>query len=165
LDDEARVRSAGAALAAPATLVGVALALVACGSPYPGATVGQQVQSWARSTGWAATIRTLDADAARVRVVSTHADAAGMRTVCDVLVTDALGANQFLPAPDIELSTILSGAYRAAVAAGEGCLRAAGAPAGLSSRVATELASAHAGYIKAQARVDLLDLNARGGGP
>jgi len=154
------MRASPAAFAAPATVMS-ALVLVACGGPYPGATLGQQVQSWVRATGFTAAVGSLEADAARVRQVSPG-DAGGLRTVCDVLVTDALSANQNLPSPDTRLTTILTDAYRAAAAAGNGCLRAAGAASGVPSRVAADLAVARSGYIKAQARVDLLALE--GGG-
>lgn len=151
------MRVSAVTIGAPATVVS-ALALVACGAPYPGATLGQQVQSWARATGFSAAASTFDADAARVRDVGGRADPGGLRTVCDVLVTDALRANQSLPSPDGRLNDILSDAYRAAAGAGERCLHGTGVTRGLPPGVTDELAAAHSGYIKAQARVDLLGL-------
>ena len=150
------MRPVAGALAAPATVMGATLMLASCAGGHPG-TLGQQVQSWARATGLTSALHTLEDDARRVRVVAAGADGAGLRTVCDVLVTDALSANQELPSPDAELNSILTAAYRAAVAAGDGCLRGARARRGLSSQVTGDLARAQAQYVKAQARVDLLE--------
>ena len=158
------MRAVTGAVVAPATVVGAALGLVACASPYPGSTVAQQAQSWARATGFASAVSTLEDDAQRVRAEGATADTGGLRTVCDVLVTDALRANGDLPAPDDQLSSILTAAYRAAVTAGRGCLHGAGAPRGLGPRVTSDLADAQSGYVKAQARLDLLELPG-GGGP
>jgi hypothetical protein len=157
------MRVAAGTLVAPVAVVGVALALAACSSPYPGTTLGQQVQSWARATGFSAAIGTLRTDAERVLVVSARGDTGGLRTVCDVLVTDALRANQNLPAPDSRLSAILTGAYRSAAAAGNGCLHSAGEQHGLPLVVTDELVAARSGYTKAQARLDLLELSTGGG--
>jgi hypothetical protein len=77
-----------------------------------------------------------------------------VRTDCDVLVNDALGANQNLPTPDDVLTRILSSAYEAASAAGRHCLSGAGGDRGLLARSRAELATAESGYVKAQARLD-----------
>jgi hypothetical protein len=155
------MRAPSVTLGAPATVVS-ALALVACGSPYPGGTLGQQVQSWARATGFSAAVSSLQADAARVRDVAGRGDVGGLRTVCDVLVTDALRANQNLPSPDGRLNTVLSDAYRAAAGAGDRCLHRAGSTRPLPPSVTDELDAAQSGYIKAQARIDLLGLPGEG---
>jgi hypothetical protein len=134
----------------------VGLAVAACGSPYPGSTLGQQVQSWARMNGLSSSLDALRADARRVGAVEARGGAAAVRTDCDVLVNDALGANQNLPTPDDVLTTILSRAYGAAAAAGRHCLAGA-AGGGLRARGRAELATAESGYVKAQARLDALD--------
>jgi hypothetical protein len=135
-------------------LVVAALVLASCGSPYPGSTLGQQVQSWARSTGWSGSLSTLRADARRIVVVEARHDPAGVRTDCDVLVNDALSANQNLPTPDDTLTHILSAAYSAAAAAGRQCVTGAGGNGGLPARSRAALAAAASGYVKAEARVD-----------
>ena len=79
------------------------MVLASCGSPFPGRTLGQQVHSWATTTGLAGSLSTLRADAQRIAVVEARHDPAGVRTDCDVLVNDALSANQNLPSPDATL--------------------------------------------------------------
>ena len=149
------------ALVVSVALTVLALALGACGSAG-GGSIGAQVQSWVQSTALDAAVRSLEADGRRVRAVAARPDATGLRTVCDVLVTDALGANQNLPSPDPSLTSILTAAYRAAAAAGQACVHGSGTHARLSARVSDELAAAQAGYVKAQARVDLVELPAGG---
>ncbi len=145
-----------------AVLVVAALVLASCGSPFPGRTLGQQVHSWAASTGLADSLRTLRADAGRVVAVEASHDPAGVRTDCDVLVNDALSANQNLPSPDDVLTRILSSAYAAASAAGQHCLTGAGGNKALLADSSAELAAAASGYVKAEARLDAL--NATGSG-
>jgi hypothetical protein len=145
-----------------AVLVAAGLVLASCGSPYPGSTLSQQVQSWARSTGWSGSLSTLRADARRIAVVDARHDLAAVRTDCDVLVNDALGANQNLPTPDGMLTRILSAAYSAAAAAGRQCVTGAGANEGLSARATGELATAASGYVKAAARLDDLGASVPG---
>lgn len=132
-----------------------------CGGAFPGTTLGQQVQSWSRTTGFAASLRTLEADGRRIAPVEAEHDPGALRTACDVLVTDALTANQNLPTPDSRLTDILTAAYAAAAAAGRDCLDAAGGGIGLT-RAASELDAASTGYVKAQARLD--DIGAVGTG-
>ncbi len=147
-----------------AALVLVALVLAACGSPFPGATLGQQVHSWVSSTGLTGSLSTLRGDARRIDTVEARHDAAGLRTDCDVLVNDALSANQNLPSPDDTLTRILSAAYAAASAAGRHCLNGAAGNRALLTRAADELATAEEGYVKAQARLDALNATAAGSG-
>ncbi len=89
-------------------------------------------------------------------------DAGGVRTDCDVLVNDALSANQNLPSPDDTLTRILSAAYAAASAAGRHCLNGAAGNRELLTSAAAELATAETGYVKAQARLDELDATGTG---
>jgi hypothetical protein len=145
-----------------AVLLAAGLVLASCGSPYPGSTLSQQVQSWAKSTGWSASLSTLRGDARRIAVVEARHDPAGVRTDCDVLVNDALSANQNLPTPDDMLTRILSAAYSAAAAAGRQCLTGAGGNPGLLARATGEMATAASGYVKAEARVDDLGATVAG---
>ncbi|HEY5025864.1 MAG TPA: hypothetical protein VII76_12875 [Acidimicrobiales bacterium] len=140
-----------------AVLVVAAMVLASCGSPFPGHTLGQQVHSWATTTGLAASLGTLRSDARRIAQVEARHDPAGVRTDCDVLVNDALGANQNLPSPDATLTRILSSAYASASVGGRHCLSAAAGNAALLRRSALELATAASGYVKAEARLDALD--------
>ncbi|HTZ07424.1 MAG TPA: hypothetical protein VMB72_00035 [Acidimicrobiales bacterium] len=153
------IRAGTAALAAGALLLG------ACGSPYPGATLGQQVSSWASTTGFAAGLRTLRADAGRVARLEAAHDPAALRTGCDVLVNDALAANQNLPTPDATLTATLTAAYQAAAAGGRDCLAGAGGDGTLLGRARGELAAAAADEVRAQARMDDLGATGAGGTP
>ncbi|HUI05255.1 MAG TPA: hypothetical protein VLZ77_17090 [Acidimicrobiales bacterium] len=143
-----------------ALVLAAGVVLVACGSPYPGRTLGDQVRSWASTTGWSGSLATLRADARHVRTLETGHDPRALRTACDALVDDALSANQELPAPDGALTAILSGAYASAAAAGRDCLAGAGGRAALLARAGHELDQAGSGYVKAQARMD--DLSSPG---
>jgi len=141
------------------------LAVAGCAAtPYPGATLGQQVGSWASSTDFAASLQTLRADARRVARLEAAGDPAALRTGCDVLVNDALSANQNLPTPDGTLTTVLTAAYQAAAAGGRACAEGAGGPAA-RARVRGELAAAAADYVAAQARMDDLGATGAGGTP
>jgi len=84
--------------------------LVACGSPYPGKTLGDQVHSWASTTGFTGSLATLRGDAGHVDTLARQHDPKALRTACDALVDDALSANQNLPTPDSVLTKILAGA-------------------------------------------------------
>ena len=145
-----------------AVLLAAGLVLASCGSPYSGSTLGQQVTSWARSTGLAGSLSALRSDATRIKVVEARGAPAAVRTDCDVLVNDALSANQNLPAPDDPLTHILSAAYSAAAVAGKQCVEGAGGSRGLSARSAAELATAASGYVRAEARLDALGATASG---
>lgn len=132
-----------------ATLLVVASLAAACSSPTT--TVAQQVRAWAQSTGWATTVRQLHGDLGRLSGLA--ADSAGARrTVCDVLVTDALSANQQLPTPDRTLTMLLSDAYSAAGAAGRDCFNGAPARPADSARAAGAVGA----LVRAQARYDSL---------
>jgi hypothetical protein len=134
----------------------MALVLASCGSPFPGRTLGQQVHSWATMTGLATSLSTLHTDARRIATLEARHDPTGVRTDCDVIVNDALSANQNLPSPDPVLTGILSAAYASASAAGRNCLMGAGGNQALLTRSKAELAAAASGYVKAQARLDAL---------
>jgi len=157
-----------AALIALSATVAFPIVLAACGSPYAGSNVGQQVQSWVNSSPdpkFSTAMSTLQGDLRRITEVQAIHNDAALRTDCDVLVTDALSANQNLPTPDSDLTDVLSSAYSAAGEAGKDCLCAAGGhpcPAGVHGRAnlldhsAAERSKANRGFIEAEARVDLL---------
>ncbi len=136
-----------------AFLVVAVVALASCGSPFPGRTLGAQVHSWATTTGLAGSLSTLRADARRVGELEARHEPAAVRTDCDVLVNDALNANQNLPSPDATLTRILSTAYASASAGGRLCLTGAN---GDDARSGVDLAAAESGYVKAEARLDAL---------
>ncbi|MGH9028996.1 MAG: hypothetical protein ACRDV4_05215 [Acidimicrobiales bacterium] len=154
-------------VAALATLSG-------CSSQYSGSTVAQQVQSWATTSPdpkFSSAVATLREDLGHTSQAESMRDSGLVRTVCDVLVTDALSANQNLPTPDARPTGELSGAYAAAVSAGQDCYCAAGGhpcPRGTSSKAALLQKASRAssaamrGFVEAQARVDMFLLEARG---
>ena len=99
--------------------LGAGLALAGCGGSS--GTPAQQVRSWVASTGWQATLRQLRGDLAKVAAVGPGTAAPARRTLCDVLVTDALSANEELPTPDGRFTALLSSAYTGAARAGHHC--------------------------------------------
>ena len=166
------IRSARSALGAMFVIF-VMFAMFGCGSQYSGANVAQQVQSWVRNSPdpqFATAVSTLRGDMRRV--AEAGGSDAALRTDCDVLVVDALSANQNLPTPDPQLTEVLSQAYTSAANAGRDCLCAGGGhtcPSGAHGRAdllrlsAVEQSTAERGLIKAEARVDLLAVEAGGG--
>lgn len=139
-----------------------------CGSQYAGSTLGQQVQSWATTSPdpkFASALSTLRSDISRLATAEASNERSVLRTACDVLITDALSANQNLPTPDSELSDLLSRAYTYAADSGRDCLCAsggggcrAGEPSGtqLLDRSEAEGSAAERGFISAEARFDFL---------
>jgi len=154
-------------------VVFVMFAMFGCGSEYAGANVAQQVQSWVKNSPdpkFATAVSTLRGDMRRVD--EADGSNAALRTDCDVLVVDALSANQNLPTPDSRLTQVLSQAYTSAANAGRDCLCAGGGhvcPSGVHGRASllrlsgVEQSAAERGLIKAEARVDLLAVEAGGG--
>lgn len=128
--------------------------LAACGS---GGSLAQQVRTWAASSGWSSSVSVLQSDLRRVSQTPAG-DAGARRTVCDVLVTDALAANQQLPTPDAALTSLLSKAYGAAATAGRHCY----ADGSQMAAVAAEERTATMALVQAQARYDELTSNLRG---
>jgi len=138
-------------LFARVTMMVMVVGLVAAACSSSDKTVGQQARAWAASTGWAATVRQLQGDLHRLSGLGE--DTAGVRrTVCDVLVTDALSANQQLPTPDRALTGFLSDAYTAAADAGRDCFKGSVPVETATARAA----SAAADLVRAQARYDSL---------
>jgi hypothetical protein len=126
-------------------LVAAGSVLVACGAGP--SSLGAQVQRWADAAGFAGTLRQLRVDLRRVATVS--AEGAGeRRTVCDVLVTDALSDNEQLPTPDRTLTALLARAYGSAASSGRSCFSGASLDqAQAAARTATdELVQAEARY-------------------
>ncbi|HXQ43668.1 MAG TPA: hypothetical protein VN816_03435 [Acidimicrobiales bacterium] len=141
----------GAVWVVSATVVGLGLVLAACGSTYSGRTLSQQVTSWATTAGFSASVSLLQGDLRRIG--AAEGDRAPVSTDCNVLVYDALSANQNLPTPDPTLTTLLSTAYSIAGEAGHDCLSGA-ADSARDVRSATERSSARRDLIKALARFD-----------
>ncbi len=155
-----------------ALLIAAVGSLGGCGNTYAGSTVAQQVKSWIQTSPdpkFSQAVSTIEGDFHRVTEAQSQmaSDLKLLRTECDVLVTDALSANQNLPTPDAQLTDVLSSAYGSAATAGQNCFCAAGGrpcPPGASGnpsdrpvlleRSATERATSERALIEAQARVD-----------
>jgi hypothetical protein len=134
------------------TLAGLGFVLSACGGSGSGKTLAAQVNSWASTAGFSASVshiqsdlRQIDAGAARPAAIATY---------CTVLVTDALSANGNLPTPDQSLTNLLSTAYSEAGDAGHDCSAGAGSGSKLLARSATERVKARMDLIRALARFD-----------
>ena len=138
--------TAAARLALPLLAAGSVLAACGGGPSSP----GQQVQSWGSSTGFAGALRQLRVDLRRVGTLSAD-DAGQRRTLCDVLVTDALADNEQLPAPDSALTTLLARAYGTAAASGRACF--GGSPL---ARAQSDARIALTQLVQAEARYDAL---------
>ena len=130
-------------------VLGAGLALAGCAA---GGTPAQQVRAWVTSTGWDATLRQLQGDLAMVAALGPAGAAPARRTICDVLVTDALSANEQLPTPDGRFTRLLSEAYGAAATAGHHCFDGGAALAGAPA----EARAAARTLLEADARYDEL---------
>lgn len=150
------------ALMLSVTIPGLGLALAACGSTFSGSTVGQQVSAWAKTTGFAAQVGTIQGDLRRIGDAPGQG-AGSLRTACDVLVTDTLTANQNLPSPDQMLTVSLSAAYTAAATAGRDCFSGAGGSPRLLALSVTARTTARRDLIKALARYDTVTVGVAGG--
>lgn len=127
----------------------------ACGNGS--ASVAQQLTSWAQSTDFSSTLSAVRGDlAAEAQYAAAGAPATHARTVCDVLVTDTLHANEQLPTPDSTLTGLLGRAYDAAASAGHDCYDAAGADSPKLAAAATLRTTALGLLIRAEARYDQL---------
>jgi hypothetical protein len=140
----------------------IAFMVAGCGTTFSGSTVAQQTTSWASSTGLTASTKLLNGDLRRV-AAQQSAPPGTLRTACDVLVTDALAANQNLPSPDPTLTSLLAAAYSVAGSAGHDCLTGAGGNAALLARSGRERVTAERDIIKAQARYDRVTTGFGGG--
>ena len=136
----------------PTTVVVLAagLAMSACGGA--GGTPAQQARNWVDTTGWTATLGQLQGDLAKVVAMGPATSGPVRRTVCDVLVTDALSANQQLPTPDVRFTGLLSAAYTTAATAGRHCF--AGGPG--TAAAPAEARAAARSLREADARYDEL---------
>jgi hypothetical protein len=132
-----------------ATVPGLGLVLAACGPQFSGSTLSEQVTSWATTTGFSASVSTVQGDIRRIDVLPEPS--ASLKTDCDVLVTDTLVANQNLPTPDQSLTDLLATAYSVAGSAGHDCFSGG---ARLLARSATERMTARRDLIKSLARFD-----------
>ncbi len=146
-----RIRGRRLGSAVSATIPGLGLVLAACGSTYSGTTLSQQVTSWAATAGFSASVSTLQGDIRRVDADQDHPGA--LPADCNVLVIDALSANQNLPTPDQTLTKLLSNAYSVAGEAGHDCVSGGGDGARLA-RSAIERTTARRDLIRALARFD-----------
>ncbi len=90
-------------------LAAAALLFGACGS----ISAAQAMASWVKQSNYFVNSRTLIADVehAAVGLRSTDSTAVDLHTVCAVLFTDDGHAEQALPAPDAQSTTLLNRAY------------------------------------------------------
>jgi hypothetical protein len=130
------------------------LVLTACGHTFSGNTLAQQVTSWATSSSptFSASVSEIAGDIRRIDAAEN--DPASLPADCDLLVTDALTANQNLPAPDQTLTDLLATAYSDAGDAGHECVAGARAGAVRRARSAADRSAARRELIKAMARFD-----------
>jgi hypothetical protein len=144
-----------AVVAAAAVVVGIGIgAFFAYGNTARSGSTADQVRSWVDGTGLGQSIGTVVGDAARVReALAAHRGAGVLHTDCGVLLTDAQSANGELPAPDSELTDLLSSGYALAYDAGYDCYNSGGTNAALVAKANTERIKAEA---KLQQAVNLV---------
>jgi hypothetical protein len=138
------------------TLAGLGFVLSACGGTVSGTTLAAQVNNWATTAGFSASVSHIQADLRQIDAGADHP--ATILTYCQVLVTDALIANGNLPTPDQTLTDLLSTAYSEAGDAGHDCKAGAGSGRKLLTRSAAERVKARMDLIKALAQFDAVTI-------
>jgi len=101
------------------------VSLCSCNS-YQGNTIGAQVRSWAATVQIVDQLQTVRADSTQVTAAESDHDAAAVRTECNVLSQDTLGAHQLLPSPDPSLTAGLDQALSLEESAAGHCYESAG---------------------------------------
>jgi hypothetical protein len=125
-----------------AVVVAVATVLTGCTAAEDVGTPAQRVSTWMTSGSGGATIGELEVDNRNVaRALAQHDPPAEVRSVCDLLATDAAAGHGNLPTPDSELTTLLDQAYTHEFDAGAECEQAAGGGAAELARSAANRAA------------------------
>ncbi len=141
-------------VACTAVVAGGALGM-ACSSQYNG-TLAQQVNEWSTMTQFPSEATALQNDFRNFNALGAHPAPGVLRTYCDVMVTDALNANQNLPAPDDQVTDVLGDAYNLFGESGRNCLSGANGNAALLARAERQRIAAAHQLIKARAVIDAL---------
>lgn len=99
------------------------LALSACGS----VSASTAMSNWTNKNTFLATTRTLRVDVAHSAAALENTSSAPdvLHTVCGVLLIDTQSANDDLPTPDVQTTTLLGRAYVNLGAAANTCYKAA----------------------------------------
>lgn len=101
------------------------LLLCACGSVSASTAMG----NWTNKNTFLATTRTLRVDASHVaKVLRSKGQPNAVHTVCGVLLVDTQSANDDLPTPDAQATTLLGKAYTNLGAAANTCYKSASEP-------------------------------------
>jgi hypothetical protein len=137
-----------------AVVAGGALGM-ACSTQYSG-TLAQQFGEWSSMTQFPSEAKALQTDFRNFAVLGAHPAPGVLRTSCDVMVTDALNANQNLPTPDSRVTDLLSDAYNLFGESGRNCLSGADGNAVLLARAQGQRVDAAHDLIKALAAIDAL---------
>jgi hypothetical protein len=132
-------RRPSTAVAAVATVVVGAMALVGCAGPEESGPPAARVSAWVSTAGGGAAIGTVEVDSANIdHAIAHHSSPAALKTVCALLTNDAETAIGNLPTPDTQLTDDLNNAYQDGAAAGDDCFKGASGSEALMRRSATE---------------------------
>ncbi len=107
-------------------LVGFGVLASACASDQQGSPA-TQLSNWVSGTGFATSTDQIQSDVAKATALVGHTeDPAVVHTVCGVLLVEVQAANQNLPSPDAQTTTLLGGAYNALGEAANDCYNSVG---------------------------------------
>lgn len=131
-------------------LVVASCALAGCGTQ----SLASATRSWLSQSSFQSNTQTLALDVSHVTAVlkTNSASPNDLHTVCAVLLGDAEAANASLPAPDAQLSHLLSVSYSELGSAANECYRA-GSSSDARLRALSFLHQAQARYAEATARL------------
>ncbi len=120
-------------------LLVVSLGLTACAGEEQSGTPAHRVSTWVSGTGAGSEIGTLGVDNAAVdKALAQHRPASLIRTLCAIVINDALAGNSSMPTPDQQLTTDLNNAYEIEDSAGTNCYNGAAGNATLLRRSASQ---------------------------
>ena len=132
------------------------LALTSCAGADQQGTAAHRMSVWVNGTGLGQDIGTLVADNARVPKVVPNGSGA-VHAACSTLVTDAAMANQELPAPDPDVTDLLTQAYGLEGAAGNQCYDAGSTDKTLLAKSMRNAIRAEALYAQVLQRIRQID--------
>jgi hypothetical protein len=133
-----------------------AVALTSCAGADQQGSAAHRMSVWVKGTGLGQDIGTLVADNARVPKVIPNGTGA-VHAACGTLVTDAEMANGELPAPDPEVTDLLTQAYSLEGTAGNQCYDAGATDKTLLAKSARNTIRAEALYAEVLQRIRQID--------
>jgi hypothetical protein len=134
----------------------LAVGLTACAGADQRGSPAHRLSVWVGGTGLGASIGTLEADNQRVPKDVPNGTGA-VHAACGTLEVDAEMANQVLPAPDAEVTELLTAAYGLEGSAGVECYNAGSTDTTQLAKAQRDMTKAEALFAQVLARIQVVD--------